>query len=39
MSTPLYTGPAATALHGADVSWLIGLALTSPLYYVLARAH
>jgi NCS1 family nucleobase:cation symporter-1 len=37
MSTPLYTGPVARALHGADLSWLIGLALTSPLYYLLAR--
>jgi len=37
MSTPLYTGPVATALHGADLSWLIGLALTSPLYFFLAR--
>ena len=33
MSTPLYTGPVATALHGADVSWLIGLAFTAPLYF------
>ncbi len=39
MSTPLYTGPVATALHGADVSWLVGLALTSPLYFFLARAR
>jgi NCS1 family nucleobase:cation symporter-1 len=37
MSTPMYTGPVATALHGADLSWLIGLALTSPLYFLLAR--
>jgi nucleobase:cation symporter-1, NCS1 family len=37
MSTPMYTGPVATALHGADLSWLIGLALTSPLYFFLAR--
>jgi nucleobase:cation symporter-1, NCS1 family len=39
MSTPLYTGPVAIALHGADVSWLVGLALTSPLYFFLARAR
>jgi NCS1 family nucleobase:cation symporter-1 len=38
VSTTLYTGPVARALHGADLSWLVGLALTSPLYYVLARA-
>jgi len=37
MSTPLYTGPVAAALHGADLSWLIGLALTSPLYFFLAK--
>jgi NCS1 family nucleobase:cation symporter-1 len=39
MSTPMYTGPVSQALHGADLSWLIGLALTSPLYYLLARSR
>jgi NCS1 family nucleobase:cation symporter-1 len=38
MSTPLYSGPVAAALHGADLSWLVGLALTSPLYLVLAKS-
>jgi NCS1 family nucleobase:cation symporter-1 len=37
MASPLYTGPVATLLGGADLSWLVGLALTSPLYYILAR--
>lgn len=37
MASPLYTGPIAAELGGADLSWLVGLALTSPLYYCLAR--
>lgn len=38
MNTPLYTGPVAAWVHGADLSWLIGLLVTSPLYYRLARS-
>ena len=37
VATELYTGPIARALHGADLAWLVGLAVTSPVYYVLAR--
>lgn len=37
MSTPLYTGVAARALNGADLSWIIGLAVTAPAYYWLAQ--
>ena len=37
LATELYTGPIAAALGGADISWLIGLGVVSPLYYVLAR--
>ncbi|MBN3856372.1 cytosine permease [Paraburkholderia sp. Ac-20340] len=36
MNTPMYTGPVPKYLDGADLSWLIGLLLTSPLYYWLA---
>ena len=36
MSTTLYTGPAAHAL-GADITWLVGLAITTPLYVAVAR--
>ncbi|HTV53022.1 MAG TPA: cytosine permease [Steroidobacteraceae bacterium] len=36
MSTPMYTGVVAHRLHDADLSWLIGLAVTAPLYYALA---
>lgn len=37
MSTSLYTGPAAQALGGADVSWLVGLLIVSPVYYVMSK--
>ncbi len=36
MSTTLYTGPAARAMNGTDLSWLVGLVITVPLYYLLA---
>jgi len=36
-SSPMYTGVAARALHGADVSWIVGLAVTSPIYYLTSR--
>src|SRR5579875_118899 len=36
MSTTLYTGPAAQAMNGTDLSWIVGLAVTVPLYYLLA---
>jgi nucleobase:cation symporter-1, NCS1 family len=35
--TPAFTGPAATALGGADIAWLVGGALVAPLYYFVAR--
>jgi NCS1 family nucleobase:cation symporter-1 len=38
VATTLYTGPIARALHGADLSWLIGLAVTAPSYFLLAKA-
>jgi NCS1 family nucleobase:cation symporter-1 len=39
VNTTLYEGPAARALNGADISWLVGLAVTIPLYYFVARAR
>ena len=37
VSTPLYRGPIARSLHDADLSWLVGLVVTSVAYYTLAR--
>jgi NCS1 family nucleobase:cation symporter-1 len=37
ISTPMYTGVVAKALDGADLSWIVGLILTSPIYYYAAR--
>ncbi len=37
MNTPLYAGPVAEELGGADLSWIIGLVATGPVYYLLAR--
>ena len=37
MAQALYTGPIAEALDGADVSWLVGLAVTAAIYYPLAK--
>ncbi|GBQ26935.1 cytosine permease [Gluconacetobacter azotocaptans] len=33
-----YTGPAVPLLHGVDISWIVGLALTTPAYLWLLRA-
>jgi nucleobase:cation symporter-1, NCS1 family len=33
MATDFYTGPIAQRLGGADISWIIGLILTSLVYY------
>jgi len=38
----LYTGPVAKAIGGIDLSWIVGLVVTAPAYYWLAkrsRAH
>jgi purine-cytosine permease-like protein len=35
--TAFFTGPIANALGGVDVSWIIGLVVICPLYYVLMR--
>lgn len=39
VATDLYTGPVAKALDGVDISWVVGLLVVSPLYYLLARRH
>ncbi|MDH0729824.1 cytosine permease [Pseudomonas sichuanensis] len=36
MNTPLYVGQVSAYINGADLSWLVGLAVTSPLYWWLA---
>lgn len=33
VSNGLFTGPAAKALDGTDISWLVGLAVIGPLYF------
>jgi NCS1 family nucleobase:cation symporter-1 len=37
IASPLYQGPVARALGGVDLSWIVGLAVTSPTYYWLAK--
>jgi len=37
IDSALYSGPVARALGGIDLSWIVGLLLTSPAYYFLAR--
>jgi nucleobase:cation symporter-1, NCS1 family len=37
-STPLFTGPVATALGGADISIFIGLPVAAALYYLFSRS-
>ncbi|EKN01185.1 permease, cytosine/purine, uracil, thiamine, allantoin family protein [Acidocella sp. MX-AZ02] len=37
VSNDLYTGPVAKALDGVDLSWIVGLCVISPVYYVMAR--
>jgi NCS1 family nucleobase:cation symporter-1 len=34
VNSALYTGPVATALGGADISWMVGLVLAAGLYYL-----
>ena len=36
VASTIYVGPIARALGGIDLSWIIGLAMTSPAYYWLA---
>jgi len=37
IASPLYAGPVARAMGGIDLSWVVGLAVTSPAYYWLAK--
>jgi len=37
IDSPLYAGPMARAMGGIDLSWVVGLAVTSPAYYWLAK--
>jgi NCS1 family nucleobase:cation symporter-1 len=37
IDSALYTGPVARAMGGIDLSWIVGLAVTSPAYYWLAK--
>jgi len=37
LAQTLYTGPITELLGGADISWLVGLAVTSVLYYVVGK--
>ena len=37
IASALYTGPVARAMGGIDLSWIVGLAVTSPAYYWLAK--
>jgi purine-cytosine permease-like protein len=37
MMSPLYNGPIALALGGADLSWLLGLPVSALVYYALMR--
>jgi NCS1 family nucleobase:cation symporter-1 len=35
--TTLYTGPVGSALNGVDLSWIVGLVVVTPVYYVAAK--
>ncbi|WP_264802215.1 purine-cytosine permease family protein [Ameyamaea chiangmaiensis] len=37
LSTPLYVGPIARRLAGADISWAVGLLVTTPVYLLAVR--
>jgi nucleobase:cation symporter-1, NCS1 family len=37
IASSLYTGPLARAAGGIDLSWIVGLLLTSPAYYWMAK--
>jgi len=37
MNTTFYVGPLANAMGGADISWIVGLIVSAPLYYFIAR--
>ncbi|WP_321840015.1 purine-cytosine permease family protein [Paraburkholderia bannensis] len=37
VATDMYTGPVAKMLNGADLSWIVGLVLTSAVYYAACK--
>jgi nucleobase:cation symporter-1, NCS1 family len=37
IASPLYVGPLARAMGRIDLSWIVGLAVTAPAYYWLAK--
>ncbi|HEY0286634.1 MAG TPA: cytosine permease [Pseudomonas sp.] len=37
MATELYTGVIARAMGGADISWIVGLVVISPVYYFVSQ--
>ena len=37
MNTAVYQGPISKQLGGADIAWIVGLCVSVPLYYFLAR--
>lgn len=37
LATHFYTGPLVAPLGGADISWLVGLAVPAVLYWLAAR--
>ena len=39
VDSAMYTGPAARAMGGIDLSWIVGLSVTAPVYYFLARGR
>jgi NCS1 family nucleobase:cation symporter-1 len=39
VATELYTGPIAKMLNGVDISWIVGIVVISPIYYVLAKKY
>jgi len=37
MNTAVYQGPISKQLGGADIAWIVGLCVSVPLYYFIAR--
>lgn len=37
MNQAIYTGPLATTLDGADISWIVAIVVTAAVYYPLAK--
>src|SRR5262252_1014302 len=38
VATDFYTGPLARAMGGVDISWMVGIAVVSPVYYFAMRS-